>query len=634
MALISLDSVSKTLGETPLFSNVSFSIEPEEHIGFVGPNGAGKSTLLKILSGTLETDQGTIIRKKGLQVSILDQVPRWETGDRIRDFLFRSTDPLVQLVDRYERALQDPAIPSDTISVLSHEMEERGGYTVEHRFTSLLSELDIPDISLPMETLSGGMIKKVALVRCLASNADLLLLDEPTNHLDIDTIEWLEKKLVQSGKAFVLVTHDRWFLDAVCNVIIDIDRQGVSKYPGDYSEYLERLEERAQIDSARERRREAILRVELEWLKRGPKARGGKDKKRKERIRDLVQGRPEAPQTKTDAFRTGQRRLGGKVLELQRVSKAYEGRSVFKEFSYTLSAGERIGIIGPNGSGKSTLLNLIAGLIEPDTGTVVRGETVAIGYFDQTGSSINSGASILEYVQSAAERISFDDGTELTAEQFLERFGYPRPMQSQKIEKLSGGERRRLQLVRLLIASPNVLLFDEPTNDIDIGTIALLEDFLRHFKGSVIVVSHDRAFLEGMTDSLWIFNGKGNITSYVGSYSDWRELQRDQQREQQEAAKPESNQMQKQEISRTESPRQQKQRLTFKEKRELEQLLPEIEALEIEKSELEAAFSSTDGTLAKDGRAAAEARRRYEEVLRLIDEKTLRWEELAARSDE
>jgi ATP-binding cassette subfamily F protein uup len=627
MALISLDSVSKTLGETPLFTNVSFSIEPEEHIGFVGPNGAGKSTLLKILSGTLEVDQGTIIRKKGLQISNLDQVPQWEAVDRIRDFLFRSTDPLVQLVDRYERALQDPASLPETISALSHEMEERGGYNAEHRFASLLSELDIQDLTLPMESLSGGMVKKVALVRCLASDADLLLLDEPTNHLDIDTIEWLEKKLIQSGKAFVLVTHDRWFLDAVCNVIIDIDRQGVSKYSGDYSEYLERLEERAQMDASRERRREAILRVELEWLKRGPKARGGKDKKRKERIQNLVQGRPEAPEAQTEAFRTSQRRLGGKVLELRRVGKAYNGRPVISDFSYTLSAGERIGIIGPNGSGKSTLLNLIAGTIESDSGTVVRGETVAIGYFDQTGASMNNEASILEYVQSAAERIYFDDGTELTAEQFLERFGYPRPMQSQKIEKLSGGERRRLQLVRLLIASPNVLLFDEPTNDIDIGTIALLEDFLRHFKGTVIVVSHDRAFLEGMTDSLWVFDGKGNVTSYVGSYSTWREQQ--ELLEQQETARPAPAQ----DRAKRETPKMQKQKLSFKEKRELDQLLPEISALEDEKAELEAAFSRLDSALAKDGKAAAEAHRRYEEVLRLIDEKTLRWEELAARSD-
>jgi len=627
MALISLDSVSKTLGETPLFTNVSFSIEPEEHIGFVGPNGAGKSTLLKILSGTLEADQGTIIRKKGLQISNLDQVPQWEAGDRIRDFLFRSTDPLVQLVDQYERALQDPASLPETISALSHEMEEQCGFNVEHRFASLLSELDIHDLTLPMETLSGGMIKKVALVRCLASDADLLLLDEPTNHLDIDTIEWLEQKLLQSGKAFVLVTHDRWFLDSVCNVIIDIDRQGVSKYSGDYSEYLERLEERAQIDASRERRREAILRVELEWLKRGPKARGGKDKKRKERIQNLVKGRPEAPEAKTEAFRTSQRRLGGKVLELHRVTKAFNGNSVITDFSYTLSAGERIGIIGPNGSGKSTLLNLIAGTMECDSGMVIRGDTVAIGYFDQTGASMNNEASILEYVQSAAERIYVDDGTELTAEQFLERFGYPRPMQSQNIEKLSGGERRRLQLVRLLIASPNVLLFDEPTNDIDIGTIALLEDFLRHFKGTVIVVSHDRAFLESMTDSLWVFDGKGNITSYVGSYSAWRKQQ--ELLEQQETAKPAPAQNR----AKVEPTKPQKQKLSFKEKRELEQLLPEISALEDEKSELEAAFSRPDSTFARDGKAAAEARRRYEEVLRLIDEKTLRWEELAARSD-
>ncbi|WP_304221999.1 ABC-F family ATP-binding cassette domain-containing protein [Gracilinema caldarium] len=640
MALISLDSISKTVGETPLFTNVSFSIEPEEHIGFVGPNGAGKSTLLKIISGNLEPDRGTIIRKKNLFVSVLDQVPKWNDGDRIRDFLFRSADPLVQLVDRYERALQDPHSTPELITALNHEMEERGGYTVEHRFTSLLSELDIRDLSLPMETLSGGMVKKVALVRCLASDADLLLLDEPTNHLDIDTIEWLEQKLIQTGKAFVLVTHDSWFLDAVCNVIIDIDRQGVSKYPGDYSEYLERLEERDLMDAARERRRESILRVELEWLKRGPKARGGKDKKRKERIRDLVQGRPEASSPQTETFRTAQRRLGGKVLEIQQVNKSFEGRPIIKNFSYTISAGERIGIIGPNGSGKSTLLNLIAGTADPDSGAIIRGETVAIGYFDQTGAAMNGQTSILDYVQKAAERISFDDGTELTAEQFLERFGYPRPMQSQRIEKLSGGERRRLQLVRLLIASPNVLLFDEPTNDIDIDTIALLEDFLSRFRGSIIIVSHDRAFLEGTTDKLWIFDGQGNITSFVGTYGTWRDQQANQEKEGQKNLQKTTNLAPSNKIEKENrrSGANQKDKLTtkltFKEKQELNRLLTEIEALENEKAALEASFAAPDGGLIKDGKAAVEAQKRYTAVLALIEEKTLRWEDLASRSDE
>ena len=628
MALISLDSISKSLGEDPLFIDVSFSIEETERIGFVGPNGAGKSTLLKIVAGTLEPDRGTIFRKKNLQVSTLEQVPRWEPGDTIRDFLFRSTDPLVQLVDRYERSLYDPNLSPETITSLGHAMEERGGFLVEHRFISLLSELNIQDLTAPMETISGGMVKKAALVRCLASDAELLLLDEPTNHLDIDTIEWLEKKLQQINKAFVLVTHDRWFLDEVCTVIIDIDRQGVSKYPGDYSEYLERLAEREQLDTARERRRESILRVEMEWLKRGPKARGGKDKKRKERIHSLIDGGPDTSEFKTEAFRTAKRRLGGKVLELNQVSKSFKNKRVIKNFSYELSAGERIGIIGPNGSGKSTLLNIIAGLFPPDSGNLVRGGTVAIGYFDQTGASMNNQASILEYVQEAAERIAFDDGTELTAEQFLERFGYPRPMQGQKIEKLSGGERRRLQLVRLLIASPNVLLFDEPTNDIDIRTIALLEDFLRRFTGTLIVVSHDRAFLEAMTDSLWVFDGQGTITPFVGSYSAYRE---------QRQATPEVTDKTKtveSSVQDRNTPRVRKSKLSYKEKQELEKLLPEIDSLETERSELETAFTHPEASLAKDGKAAAEAQKRYQTVLNLIQEKTLRWEELAARMDE
>ncbi|GAB1483671.1 ABC-F family ATP-binding cassette domain-containing protein [Treponema sp.] len=637
MTLISLDSVSKALGDGPLFEGASFGIEEGERIGFVGPNGSGKSTLLKILAGRLEIDDGALARKRGLLVNVLDQNPIWESGDSIRDFLFRSDDQLVQLVGNYEKCLQnlqkddhkDVAASralQDTLAGLSHDMDTRGGFDLERRFESLLSELGIQDLSLPMDTLSGGMAKKAALTRCLAPDSDLILLDEPTNHLDLDTIEWLEKKLVASGKAFVLVTHDRWFLDSVCTTIMEIDNQRVSKYEGGYSDYLARVASRDEFSQSRERRREAILRVELEWLKRGPKARGGKDKKRKERIRDMVDGRPEAEQAGSDAFQTASRRLGGKVLELNGVAKSWDGKRVLSPFSYKLTKGERIGVVGPNGSGKSTLLDLIANRFEADEGSIDRGETLAIGYFDQHSEDMDASLTIIEYVRKAAERVRLGDGTELGAEQFLERFGFPRTMHDQKLDKLSGGESRRLLLVRLLIASPNLILLDEPTNDFDISTIALLEDFLRNFGGCVIAVSHDRAFLEGMADSLWVLDGRGGIVSYVGSYVDWREECAELEAKKPKIASGASTSAQA--TAKTKS-----DKLSFKENKEFEGLLPEIEALETEKAELEKAFADPEASLAKDPAAYARAGSRYAELDGLIASKTLRWEALAERAD-
>ncbi|MFA6505010.1 MAG: ABC-F family ATP-binding cassette domain-containing protein [Treponemataceae bacterium] len=624
MNLISLDSVSKSLGEGPLFESVSLGIDEGERVGFVGPNGSGKSTLLKLVSGRMVPDSGTIARKRGLVINVLDQTPIWEDADSIRDFLFRGSDPLVQLVGRYEAALEaaHDAKGAAELSTLTHDMELRGGFEVERRFTSFLSELGISDLSLPMNSLSGGMAKKAALARCLAPESELVLLDEPTNHLDIDTIEWLEQKLSSSPGAFVLVTHDRWFLDAVCGAIMEIDGGRVRKYLGGYSDYLERKAEREAEAERHELKRESILRVELEWLKRGPKARTGKDKKRVGRAREMAEGRPEAADAPSDSFATARRRLGGKVLEFKSVAKAYDGREVIAPFSYKLSKGERIGVVGPNGSGKTTLLDLISGRVQADSGVIDRGETVVVGYFDQHASGITSDLGILDFVREAAERVRMSDGGELSAEQFLERFAFPRAMHRQPVATLSGGELRRLFLVRLLIASPNVLLFDEPTNDFDIQTIAMLEDFLEGFGGCVIMVSHDRAFLERLVDCLFVLDGKGGVVSFGGSYSEWREAKAAQEKTPAVTEK-----------TMFSVPRKSSAKLSFKERKEFESLLPEIEALEDEKRDLERRFADVSGLFARDSAAFTTAKARYDEVGSLIDSKTLRWEDLAGRSE-
>lgn len=632
MTLVSLDSVSKTLGDAPLFRGASFSVDEGDRIGFVGPNGCGKSTLLKLLAGRMPCDDGSIARRRGLRAAFLDQVPSWDEGATIRDFLFAGDDPTTRLVARYEAALAalhaDPASVAEAeLAALTHDMEEKGGFDLERRFASVLSELGVGDLGLRMDALSGGMARKAALARCLAPSPDLVLLDEPTNHLDVATIEWLERRLAESGAAFVMVTHDRWFLDAVCSSILEIDGGEVRKYPGGYSDYLERRAAREEEAAGRERRRESILRVEMEWLKRGPKARGGKDKKRKERIRGMQDGRPEAAGPKAEGFGAGERRLGSKVLELEGVAKAWDGRTVVAPFDYKLTKGERIGIVGPNGSGKSTLLDMIAGRTEPDSGRVVRGETAAVGYFDQACAVADPAMGALDFVRSAAERVRMPDGAELSAEQFLERFGFPREAGSQSLGKLSGGELRRLVLARLLIASPNVLLLDEPTNDFDIPTIALLEDFLRGFGGCVVAASHDRALLEGLADTLWILDGRGGVRCFSGGYADWRD--EESGREEAAAAQAAAQASAKPRAAARGGERS-KQGLSFRENKEFEALMPEIEALEEEKSALEAFFA--DPAFAKDAAAFAAASVRYAELGPLIEAKTARWEELAERA--
>jgi len=643
--LISLDSVSKALGEGPLFEGVSFGIDEGERVGFVGPNGCGKSTLLRLLSGRLEPDSGVVSRKRGLVVNILDQIPSWEEGDTIRDFLFRGDDPIVRLVGRYEACLEAlhgagaaaARAAEAELPGLTHDMEVRGGYELERRFASFLSELGIGDLSLRMDTLSGGMVKKAALARCLAPESELAFLDEPTNHLDLDTIEWLERKLTSSSRAFVLVTHDRWFLDTVCGAIMEIDRGRVRKYEGGYSDYLRRKAEREAEAERHEQRREAILRTELEWLKRGPQARTGKDKKRQNRIGEMVAGRPEADAPSQEAFQTGKRRLGGKVLELRGAAKAYGGRVVVAPFSYKLTKGERLGVVGPNGSGKSTLLDLIAGRSVPDSGEVDHGETVVVGYFDQKATVEDPNVEVLDFVRKAAERIRLNDGVEVSAEQFLERFAFPRPMQGQSVGKLSGGELKRLLLVRLLISAPNVLVLDEPTNDFDIPTIALLEDFLDGFDGCLVTVSHDRAFLERVADALLVLDGSGGVVPYVGSYSAWRENRAAEEvaeRERAEAAERNRQTAARsvpREAASSEAPKAGAAKLSFKEKKELDSLLPEIDALEREKAELEVRFADPSGTLAKDGGAYAAATARYAEIGSMIEAKSARWEQLAER---
>jgi len=608
MNILSLTGVSKTLNDTPLFEDVTLGIDEGEKVGFVGKNGSGKSTFLRLVAGELEPDTGTLSRNGMVRIATVHQRPEYSSDMTLLDF--------------YEPVIAQGVEPHPD------------AFTGIDAYRSFCRELGLTDLSAPMGSLSGGMVRKATLARCIAAGANFLLLDEPTNHLDLDTIEWLENLLTASPQAFIMVTHDRYFLDAVCTSIMEIDSGRIYKYSGNYQEYLERKAARAAVLERAEERRITVLRAEMAWLSRGPRARTGKDKGRKARAETMMDaGLTE--ERSMGALTSAHRRLGKKVLELHDVEKLYDGRRVVGPLSHEFRRGERIGIIGPNGSGKSTLLNLIAGRTDADGGAVIRGENTVFAYFDQTSAGMNGKLTVLEAIRELAERVKVVDGTaevSLSAEQFLERFLFPRSMFSTPIELLSGGELRRLSLVRVLAAAPNFLLLDEPTNDLDIDTIRLLEEYLSGFPGCLLLVSHDRALLDRLTESLFIFAGSGSVRRFVGNYQDFRQEAAEQAKLQAQAARKERERTAARESAAAPpaSARQRKAGLSFRERQELEGLLDEIAELEEEQRELERQFQ-----LAVQDPAAAERNsRRYPEVLESISKKTERWEELANRESE
>ena len=595
MNILSLAGVSKTLGDAPLFEQVTLGIDAGEKIGFIGRNGSGKSTFLRILNGELEPDEGSVSRNRELTVSALEQTPRFALEMTIDEFLFQG-------------------------GVLQIQRDAEDDSTVLTTFHSFCRELGLPDFTATMGTLSGGMVRKVSLARCLAFGAGFLTLDEPTNHLDLDTIEWLETLLKNAQFGFLLITHDRYFLDAVCTAIMEIDGRRIYKYAGNYSMYLERKAERAEARERASLRRASILRGELDWLKRGPRARTGKDKARKDRIQDLL----DAGMQKENALRqfsSTHRRLGKKVLELHGIAKIYGGKEVISPFTYNFRRGERIGIIGANGSGKTTFLNLVSQEVMPDAGTVIKGETIVFASFTQRGGFSNGKLSVLDYIKELGERVPVEQGS-VSAEQFLERFLFPREMQALPLERLSGGEFRRLYLVRLLATAPNFLLLDEPTNDLDLDTIRLLESYLLDFSGCMMVVSHDRALLDRLTDYLFIFDGKGGIRGFTGNYEEYRDL-RGEERGRSDSATPRG------EMQRPVR-REKKSELSFKERQEYQSLLHEITRLEEEQRGLESEFQRP----VVDAAAVGQRHSRYRDVLALLDNKMTRWQELAERAGE
>ncbi len=625
MNLISIDGISKMQGDKRLLESVSFGIDSGDKVALIGINGSGKTTLLNMIAGCEPLDSGQISRNNELKISMLAQTPPFDPQSPVLEHVFKCGGEKIELIKRYEHLNSqigksyDQSLQNE-IDAVTEKMNGCGAWHFEGQVKSILEKLSIFDLEKKMGELSGGMLKKVSLAASLINECNLLILDEPTNHLDIATVEWLEQYLRKTDKALIMVTHDRYFLDRVCNRIIEIEKLKIIQYGGNYSYYLEKKAEIINSELVTEQRNKTVLKNELKWLGRGAKARSTKQKARIERIEKL-RSNVSLKEEEMDASVLSERRLGKKILELKDISKSYGGKKIINPFSYVFKKGERIGIIGPNGSGKTTFLNLISRRIESDSGEIDTGVNTAIGYFDQYSSALDGDSLVIDFAKKSGEFIQNEDNKYIHVSEMLERFLFPPELQYSKISKLSGGERRRLYLLHVLLQNPNFLIFDEPTNDLDIKTLAILEDFLDEFKGCLITVSHDRYFMDRLAQYLFVFDGSGDIMGFAGNFSDYLEYSR--QIEEEEKKNAELKAQKNKEYKQSTVPSE-KKKLSFNEKKEYESILGEIEKLENEKAELEALFNSGENSADK----LSGWTRRYDQLQHEIAFKIQRWEYL------
>ena len=652
--------------EKPLFQEVTFGLNEGDKAAIIGRNGTGKSTLLNVIAGVLSADDGQITINKLSGVSYLSQNPDFDGENTIREHIFKSESPKLKIINEYEDLCEKMADgltngQQSRFDALTLEMDKGDLWNYESQIRSILGTLGINDLTRKMSTLSGGMVKKVALAQVLVEDTKLLLLDEPTNHLDIQTIYWLQNYLHDTKRTVLMVTHDRYFLDAVCNNIYELARYHLKLYEGNYSTYLEKKEIEAEIEENTERRIESVLRFERDWLRRGPCARGTKAKARIQRDMQLI-NREKFAKDKGFQFEVAGRRLGGKILELHGISKNFlktsDNATVIKDFSYTFSKGEKIGIFGGNGSGKSTLLNIITGNLPPDSGEVIKGENTFFGYYQQNPVFKDLSMTVLDYIKEAADVVEMNDGRTLSASLFLKQFGFEGKIQHSMLSTLSGGERKRVFLVRLLISNPNFLILDEPTNDFDIFTMNILEEFLLGYKGCLLIVSHDRYFMDKIADTMFIMEDDGGISGFVGKcseYLDYLEETESEKRKMESSGKisgetnrltnDSSDNLKGKAVSGTafnetrSNPVSQNlppsgslpttatppkaRKKTFKEQKEFENLEAEIMELEERKSVLENEMASSDFTVAQ------KAGEEYKSVDEKLTADYARWEELA-----
>lgn len=637
MNLLSINNLSKIGREKPLFTGVTFGLDEGDKAALIGKNGTGKSTLLNTIAGVLEPDEGQVVINKSAGVSFLPQNPLYNKQDTIREHIFKSNSPKLNVIREYEEVCEkmkdsNSSSLQNKFQELTQKIESQDLWNYESQVSSILSTLGIHSLDRKMGELSGGMVKKVALAQVLVEDTKLLLLDEPTNHLDLETIIYLQEYLAETKRSVLMVTHDRYFLDAVCNNIYELARNKVKLYTGNYSEYLAKKETEAEIEANTERRIESVLRFERDWLLRGPCARGTKAKARIQHDMALI-NREKFAADRNFTFEVKGRRLGGKILELHNLSKNYpkgfsdngQIQPVIKNFSYTFNKGEKIGVFGNNGSGKSTLLNMITEKIKPDEGEIVKGINTYIAYYEQNPVFPETKLTVLEYIKEAAEVMEMNDGTTLSAGLFLEQFGYEGRIQHSPVSTLSGGERKKLYLLRLLMSNPNFLILDEPTNDFDIFTMNILEQFLLNFKGCLLVVSHDRYFMDKICDTLFILEEDGGVSGYVGKCSEYIDYRNQLKKEKLIAQKQEKSAapVESKPVAQEQSGGKVR-RKTFKEQKEFEEIEARIFSSEEELPQLEEQMSSSDYEVSK------KAGERYTKLQSQLEKDYARWEELSA----
>ncbi|MEI6442890.1 MAG: ABC-F family ATP-binding cassette domain-containing protein [Nostocales cyanobacterium ELA583] len=630
MSIVTLQSVKKDFGIKELLKDANFSLDPNDKVGLIGTNGSGKSTLLKMIARLESIDSGQILVNSGAKIVYLPQQPDMDENHTVLEQVFADSGEQMNLVKEYEELSDKLAhYPDDDqlmsrLSTVMERMDATGAWEVETNAKIILTKLGIVDFDVKVGTLSGGYRKRIALAAALISEPDLLLMDEPTNHLDALSVEWLQSYLNRYRGALLLITHDRYFLDKVTNRIIEIDRGDIYNYTGNYSYYLEKKALAEESAVSTQRKHQGLLRKELEWLKKGPKARSTKQKARIDRAHALRDTEFKDINGKVDISTVG-RRIGKKVIELKNVSKAYNNRTLIHDFTYEFSPEDRIGIIGGNGAGKSTLMDIMTARIKPDSGTVEIGTTIHIGYFNQHSeellTAVNDDQRVIDYIKEEGEFIQISDGTKITASQMLERFLFPGNQQYAPINKLSGGEKRRLYLLRILISAPNVLILDEPTNDLDVQTLAVLEDYLEDFNGCVIVVSHDRYFLDRTVDRIFALEEGGGLRQYPGNYSIYLDYKKSEEAQQQDTQKTVITEKVVSPVIETKKVR----RLSNWERREFEELEGKIAKLEVDKTAVEKKLATVAGNF-------SQVQKLYEEVETLkknIDLATERWLELA-----
>ena len=615
---LTVENISKSYGELVLFKNISFSVHKDQKIAFVAKNGTGKTSILNILSGDDQPDSGNIIYRKDIKVSFLSQDPRFNNDLTIEETILASENPILKIISNYEKALLNPD-DTDAYQTAFEAMERHQAWDFETLYSQILFKLKLEDLNQKVNTLSGGQKKRLALANALINKPDLLILDEPTNHLDLEMIEWLESFFAKENITLFMVTHDRYFLERVCNEIIELDEGQMYSYKGNYSYYLEKRDARIEREAVETGKAKQLFKKELDWMRRQPKARTTKSKSR---IDDFTDIKHRAHQRRNDhqvQLELNMERLGSKILEFHKVSKAFKNKTILNGFNYTFQKGERVGIIGKNGTGKTTFLNILTQTAQPDSGKVIKGDTVKFGYYTQSGIKIKPEQKVIDVIREFGDYIPLKKGKQISAQQLLERFLFSRKKQYDFVEKLSGGERKRLYLCTVLIQNPNFLILDEPTNDLDIVTLNVLEEFLLDFPGCIIVVSHDRYFMDKVIDHLFVFKGEGAIEDFPGNYTDYRVYEDSQPVISNTAEEKTENNIS---VKKNEA-----SKLSFNEEKELRNIESKLNSLAYDKKELESKFNNPDLSQEEINNLSEE----LQKIIDTIEAKEERWFELSSK---